>query len=306
MIDSSKPTRRRFLVRAACSTAVVAGLQGARLFPAAQAASVTLTARGPQPVTMTLNVNGRAHTLALEPRVTLLDALRERGARTVSLDIHDRKLAGVTIDDYVALVHRVDVFLPSTQDVGEYLPGWHRYEDYRASYAARADLGGGVVLTQIHEYDYLCALFGVPERLFALGGHWSNLELDVEDTASVLMQCRVSGRPLPVHLAQDYVQQPASRTCEAVGDRGKAVLDFAGRCVELRLGGGEPTIERLESFDRNELYLREMRHFLDCVAKGKRPSVDLREGRKSLEIALAVKRSIATGTVVDVAEAHVA
>jgi xanthine dehydrogenase YagT iron-sulfur-binding subunit len=78
MIDSSKPTRRRFLVRAACSTAVVAGLQGARLFPAAQAASVTLTARGPQPVTMTLNVNGRAHTLALDPRVTLLDALRER------------------------------------------------------------------------------------------------------------------------------------------------------------------------------------------------------------------------------------
>ena len=78
MIDSSRPNRRRFLVRAACSAAVVAGLQGARLFPAAQAASVTLMARGPQPVTMTLNVNGRAHTLALEPRVTLLDALRER------------------------------------------------------------------------------------------------------------------------------------------------------------------------------------------------------------------------------------
>jgi xanthine dehydrogenase YagS FAD-binding subunit len=78
MIDSSRPTRRRFLVRAAASTAVIAGLQGARLFPAAQAASVTLTARGPQPVTMTLNVNGQAHTLALEPRVTLLDALRER------------------------------------------------------------------------------------------------------------------------------------------------------------------------------------------------------------------------------------
>jgi xanthine dehydrogenase YagT iron-sulfur-binding subunit len=78
MIDSSRPNRRRFLVRAACSAAVVAELQGARLFPAAQAASVTLMARGPQPVTMTLNVNGRAHTLALEPRVTLLDALRER------------------------------------------------------------------------------------------------------------------------------------------------------------------------------------------------------------------------------------
>jgi xanthine dehydrogenase YagT iron-sulfur-binding subunit len=78
MIDSRTPTRRRFLVRAASSAAVVAGLHGARLFPAASAATVTVGARGPQPVTMTLNVNGRPHTLALEPRVTLLDALRER------------------------------------------------------------------------------------------------------------------------------------------------------------------------------------------------------------------------------------
>jgi xanthine dehydrogenase YagT iron-sulfur-binding subunit len=78
MIDSRKPTRRRFLVRAACSGAVIAALHGARIFPAAAAASVTIAARGPQPVTMTLNVNGRLHTLALEPRVTLLDALRER------------------------------------------------------------------------------------------------------------------------------------------------------------------------------------------------------------------------------------
>jgi xanthine dehydrogenase YagT iron-sulfur-binding subunit len=74
----NKPTRRRFLIRTATSAAVIAGAQGARLFSAAQAASVTLTARGPQPVQLTLNVNGRPHTLALEPRVTLLDALRER------------------------------------------------------------------------------------------------------------------------------------------------------------------------------------------------------------------------------------
>jgi predicted dehydrogenase len=39
--------------------------------------------------------------------------------------------------------------------VGEYLPGWHKYEDYREGYAARAELGGGVILSQIHEFDYL-------------------------------------------------------------------------------------------------------------------------------------------------------
>src|SRR5262249_19596141 len=64
--------------------------------------------------------------------------------------------------------------------VGEYLPGFHLYEDYRSMYAARRDLGGGVVLTQIHELDYLSLLFGMPRRVFAIGGHLSKLEVDVE------------------------------------------------------------------------------------------------------------------------------
>ena len=53
--------------------------------------------------------------------------------------------------------------------VGEYLPGWHTYEDYRQGYAARQDLGGGVILSQIHELDYLYWLFGLPRRLLRIG-----------------------------------------------------------------------------------------------------------------------------------------
>ena len=40
-------------------------------------------------------------------------------------------------------------------ECGTYLPDWHPYEDYSKGYAARDDLGGGVVLTCIHELDYL-------------------------------------------------------------------------------------------------------------------------------------------------------
>ena len=43
---------------------------------------------------------------------------------------------------------------------GEYLPNWHPWEDYRSSYAARSDLGGGVTLTLTHPLDYIRWLAG--------------------------------------------------------------------------------------------------------------------------------------------------
>jgi xanthine dehydrogenase YagT iron-sulfur-binding subunit len=80
-----KVTRRRFLLRAALPTiAIGVGLGTPRLSAAAAtAASVSvLSTQGPGPIAVTLNVNGRAHELRVEPRVTLLDALRERLALT--------------------------------------------------------------------------------------------------------------------------------------------------------------------------------------------------------------------------------
>ena len=187
--------------------------------------------------------------------------------------------------------------------VGEYLPGWHPYEDYRGSYAARANLGGGVVLTQIHELDYLSSLFGVPKRVFAMGGHWSGLEVDVEDTASALLEFSAHGRTLPVHLHQDYLQHPASRQCEVIGDRGKVIMDLPSLTVTLHeFNGSQPTTHSFSDFDRNQLFLDEMQHFLTCVQERRRPIVDLHGGVTSLRMALAIKRSISSRTLVSLDE----
>ncbi len=188
--------------------------------------------------------------------------------------------------------------------VGEYLPGWHPYEDYRQMYASRADLGGGVILSQIHEFDYLYSIFGLPQRLYSLGGHWSDLEIDVEDSAQTLMQCVVDGRPLPVHVAQDYLQRPPSRQCEVIGDQGKVVVDFHKLSVTVYQGANAltPTVHSFEGFDRNELFLDELRHFLDCIERRQRPDVDLAAGVESLRIALAVKKSIASRRLVELSE----
>jgi predicted dehydrogenase len=186
--------------------------------------------------------------------------------------------------------------------VGESLPNFHRYEDYRRMYASRADLGGGVIVTQIHEFDWLYSLFGLPSRLFALGGHWSDLEIDVEDTASVLMECAVAGRPLPVHLHQDYLQDPPSRNCEIICEHGKITLDFAQTTTLVQERGGAANLMQFPEFQRNDLFLDQTRHFLDCVARRTKPTVDLADGIQSLRMALAAKASIASGRVVSLKE----
>lgn len=186
--------------------------------------------------------------------------------------------------------------------VGEYLANWHPYEDYRQMYAARSDLGGGVVLSQIHEFDYLYSLFGVPCSIYALGGHWSDLEIDVEDTASILMKCRVGQQTLPIHLHQDYLQSPPSRQCEVIGDHGRVIMDLHGLTVSVyRRGYSTPEVERFSGFERNQLFLDELKHFLECVRLRSKPVVDLQDGRQSLRMALATKMSIERQEEVDLA-----
>jgi len=185
-------------------------------------------------------------------------------------------------------------------EIGEYLPGWHTYEDYRQMYAARADLGGGVILSQIHELDYAYWLFGMPTRVFAIGGQLTSLEVDVEDTASILLECVVDGQAIPVHVHQDYIQRPPTRTCEVIGDAGKLLLDL--REHTLIAYDGEGTIiesSSVEDFERNQLFLDEMQHFIACLAGRETPQVSIRDGARSLAIALAAKESIATGRVIE-------
>ena len=181
-------------------------------------------------------------------------------------------------------------------EVSEYLPSWHPYEDYRQSYAAREHLGGGVILTQIHEIDYLLWLFGAPHRLLTIGGHLSSLEIDVEDVASILMECDVGGQRIPVHLHQDYVQRPPRRTCQVIGNDGTIMVDFRAVTVEVFDTQGR-SIERTvtEGFDRNQLFLEQTQHFLDCVDKQEQPLVSIYDGAQSLRIALAAKRSLLEG-----------
>jgi xanthine dehydrogenase YagT iron-sulfur-binding subunit len=74
-MDELEVDRRRFI---GGSAATVGGLAGAgRIARAADAPAQPSPVRTPDMVDITLEVNGRRHSLTVEPRTTLLDALRE-------------------------------------------------------------------------------------------------------------------------------------------------------------------------------------------------------------------------------------
>jgi predicted dehydrogenase len=62
-----------------------------------------------------------------------------------------------------------------------YLPEWRLGQDYRNTYSAHKEEGGGVSIDLIHEWDYLCYLFGHPNQVFNINGKFSNLDIDSDD-----------------------------------------------------------------------------------------------------------------------------
>jgi len=71
--------------------------------------------------------------------------------------------------------------------VASYIPRWHPYEDYLELYACRKELGGGVLLTEIHEIDLAVWYFGIPNSVVCVGGTYSDVGMDVEDTVRLTL-----------------------------------------------------------------------------------------------------------------------
>jgi predicted dehydrogenase len=92
--------------------------------------------------------------------------------------------------------------------VGQYLPDWRPGTDYRQSYSALPERGGGVLRDLSHELDYLTWMLGGWNSVAALGGHFSAIEVTSDDVFSLLMttpRCRAAS----VHL--NYLERIPKR-----------------------------------------------------------------------------------------------
>ena len=251
-----------------------------------------------------------AHVFIEKPVSTGLNGLNslvhkaQTKNRTVQVGYNLRYHPAIKAMKRMVVSGRLGRVLIAHAEFGLYLNKWWPNRDYRESYMAHADLGGGLLMDASHEIDSLLWFLGEAEEVAAIGGKLSLLEIDGADAIKVVMKMK-SGAVASLHL--DCLQPSYTRGYMLAGE---------GTCLrwDCHQGRADTSLGRLLWFDQNEerfkrvrlrgepqdTYLEELRDFLGCVKTGKPPLVGLEQGIEVLRVVLAIQRAIETGQTVKV------
>lgn len=138
-----------------------------------------------------------------------------------------------------------------------YLPEWRPGSDYRTSYSAKKELGGGVSLDLIHEWDYVCYLIGMPQRVKSILTRKSGLEIDSDDLAVYLGE--YEDKIVEMHL--DYFGRAPIRKLELFGRDDTLEADLLKQCITYQKSG--KTVSFWE--ERDSYQKKELQHFFRVI-----------------------------------------
>lgn len=157
-----------------------------------------------------------------------------------------------------------------------YLPDWRPGIDYRDTYSAHKELGGGVSIDLIHEWDYLTFLFGEPSRVHSIMGKKSKLELDSEDLAIYIAEYR--NKMVELHL--DYFGRKTIREIMLFTKDDTILGDIANNRIHFLKN--DKVIDFQE--ERDDYQRRELNHFFDMIMGTVQNDSDVEHAVKVLKL----------------------
>lgn len=144
-------------------------------------------------------------------------------------------------------------------EVGQYLPDWRPDSDYRKGASAQKKLGGGALLELSHELDYASWFFGFPKHLYCSARQLSALEIDVEDSATVIMEYE---KKLRVTVQVDFLQRTPCMSLKAVCSKGTLYADLIHESARIvRENNMSRDLDIPKMANGNEMYLRQFDYF---------------------------------------------
>lgn len=138
-----------------------------------------------------------------------------------------------------------------------YLPDWRPQVDYRNVYSAKKELGGGVAIDLIHEWDYLNYIFGKPDKNVCMMDKFSHLEIDSEDIAIYL--AKYSNMFVELHL--DYFGKVPIRQLQLFTKEDTIICDLIKNEVTYLNSGKKISFKE----ERDDFQKKELNCFLDII-----------------------------------------
>lgn len=120
------------------------------------------------------------------------------------------------IDEPTTKINEVNAYC------GSYLPDWRPGVNYKKTYSANADMGGGVHIDLIHEIDYIYWLFGSPLKTNKILKNISSLDIDAIDYANFILEFPT----FTGSVILNYYRRDAKRYLELVCDTHTVYVDL--------------------------------------------------------------------------------
>lgn len=186
----------------------------------------------------------------------------------------------------------IGTLLSAHAELVENIDDWHPWEDYRDCYAAYKSGGSGAALNFSHGIDLLYWFFGMPERVFAVGGKLTPLTGDVDDMLKSVLEF---GNGVIASLYLDIWQRPPRHWLEVIGTEGKLLWDYYDESLTLTSRDKPPikkTRQKPAGFTRNDTFVDEAEDFIRAIQDNREPSITLGHGIDVLNIALEILKQL--------------
>lgn len=194
--------------------------------------------------------------------------------------------------------------LAFTYHSGQYLPGWHPWEDYRKFYVARKKTGAAREIVPF-ELVWLTWIFGGISGISCFKGKVSGLDVKIDDVYQIILKFK-SG--MLGHMLIDVVARAPHRVFRVMGEEGVIAWDWSKKKVEVFTAKNKRWREYLADEGKSEkgyligekMYVDEMDYFLKAIRGEKKYLYTFEEDKKILNLLYAAERSSERGKHIDI------
>jgi len=158
---------------------------------------------------------------------------------------------------------------------GQYLPDWHPWEGINDFYVSKPETGGCREIVPF-ELTWINNIFGEVEKIQGYYGKTIELGADIDDVYSFCIKYKMGVYGAVI---VDVVSRSAVRQLIINGDKGQITWNWDERKVKLydavakrRVEYFEPEGHSESGYNSNiieEMYIEEIRAFIECIEKGR-------------------------------------